>query len=54
MGAAAAALGAGAAVGVPHMVQNLAFGAISASQLVHRTTVISSFQIENGEWRMEN
>jgi len=39
MGAAVAALGAGAAVGVPHVVQNLAFGAISASQLVHRTTV---------------
>jgi len=35
------------------VVQNLAFGAISASQLVHRTTIISSFQIENGELRIE-
>jgi len=28
-------------VGVPHVVQNLAFGAISASQLVHRTAGFS-------------
>jgi hypothetical protein len=28
---------------VPHFVQNLAFGASSASQLVHRTAIISFY-----------
>jgi hypothetical protein len=47
--------GAGAAVtGVPHFVQNFAFGASSASQVVQRTRILpQELRIENEELRIE-